>query len=197
MGTDPLEKGSGAEVGRHHARAFFGLPVPEPQRASLADFVGACAQAAPDFRWTPAANLHLTVRFIGHVERAVVEEIAARLAARSLTAFDLELGELGTFKRGRLVRVVWLGLRSGAEAATRLAAQVEAECIEAGLEAEKRPFRAHLTLARARARDGAVLPALPAPNRLAPWRATQLVLYSSHLGRTGSVYESLRVVQLD
>jgi len=197
VGTDPLEKGAGAEVGRQHVRAFFGLPVPEPQRASLADFVAACAQAAPDFRWTPAANLHLTVRFIGHVERAVVEEIAARLAARSLPALDLELGELGTFKRGRLARVVWLGLRSGTEPATRLAAEVEAACIEAGIEAEKRPFQAHLTLARARARDGALLPALPSPDRLGPWRATELVLYSSHLSRTGSVYESLRVVRLD
>ncbi len=197
MGTDPLEKGSGAEVGREHVRAFFGLPLPEPQRASLADFVATCAQAAPDFRWTPATNLHLTVRFVGRVERVVVEAIADRLAARSLPAFDLELGELGTFKRGRLVRVVWLGLRSGADAATRLAAEVEAACLEAGLEAESRPFRAHLTLARARAREGAALPAFPAPPRVGPWRSTGLVLYSSHLGRTGSVYEPLTVVRLD
>jgi 2'-5' RNA ligase len=178
-------------------RAFFGLPVPEPQRASLSEYLAVCAARAPDFRWTPGANLHVTVRFAGQVERAVVEGIADRLGARSLPAFDIGLGELGTFRRGRLVSVVWLGLRSGAEAAAKLAAEVEVEFAKAGLEGEKRPFRAHLTLARARPRQGAVLPPVPDPPRLAPWRATELVLYSSRLSRTGSVYEPLRVVQLD
>jgi len=127
----------------------------------------------------------------------VVDGIADRLAAGALPGLELELGELGTFKRGRLVRVVWQGLRSGAEAATGLAGQVDAECRAAGLEGEKRAFQAHLTLARARARDGAELPSLPPPPRLVPWRATELVLYSSHLGRAGAVYEPLRVLKLD
>lgn len=178
-------------------RAFFGLPLPEEQRAAMAGFLTACATAAPQFRWTPAANLHITVRFIGNEDRALVEGIVDRLARRTLPAFDLELGEPGTFKRGRLVRVVWQGVRSGTEAVTALAAKVEAECMAGGLIHEKRPLWPHLTLARARARDGAELPPLPAPPELRPWHATELILYSSQLSRTGAVYEPLRAVKLD
>ncbi len=192
MGAAALEKGTRTEV----VRAFFGLPLPEAQRAALAAFLTACAAAAPQFRWTPAANLHLTVRFIGNVDRALVEAIADRLGARPLIAFDLELGSLGTFGRGRHVRVVWQGLRGGAEVAA-LAAQVDAECAAAGLLGEKRPFQAHLTLARVRARDGAELPPLPDPPQLAPWRATDLVLFASRLSRAGAVYEPLRALKLD
>jgi 2'-5' RNA ligase len=163
----------------------------------MADFLTACAVAAPQFRWTPAGNLHLTVRFIGNVDRALVEAIADRLAARSQPAFDLELGDLGTFGRGRLVRVIWQGLREGAEAVVGLAAKVEAECETTGLAAEKRPFQAHLTLARARPRDGAVLPPLPEPPRVSRWRAAELVLYASRLSRTGATYEPLHAVKLD
>jgi 2'-5' RNA ligase len=163
----------------------------------MAGFLTACAAAAPQFRWTPTGNLHLTVRFIGNVDRALVEAIAVRLAARSLRAFDLELGDLGTFGHGRHVRVVWQGLRDSAEAVAALAAPVEAECATAGLVAEKRPFQAHLTLARARPRDGAVLPPLPEPPRLSAWRASDLVLYASRLSRTGATYEPLRTVKLD
>jgi 2'-5' RNA ligase len=177
-------------------RAFFGLPVPEPEREQLGAFIAECSKLAPQFRWTPPSNLHFTVRFIGAADSELVEGIAERLEARGLQAFELELGELGTFKRGRLVRVVWIGLRSGIEAARALAAHVEDECVMAGLAAETRPFQAHLTLARARPRDGAALPALPAVPQPAPWRARELVLYSSHLGRTGSVYEPLRSVPL-
>ncbi len=171
--------------------------MPEAQRAEMADFLTSCAGVAPQFRWTPAGNLHLTVRFIGKIDRPLVEAIADRLAARSLRAFDLELGDLGTFGHGRHVRVVWQGLRDGAEAVATLAAQVEAECETAGLVAEKRPFQPHLTLARARPRDGAVLPPLADPPRLSAWRASELVLYASRLSRTGATYEPLRAVKLD
>ena len=177
-------------------RAFFGLPVPEAQRKELDPYLAACAAVAPDFRWTPAANLHLTVRFIGTIEASAAEGIADRLAERHLAGFELELGDVGTFKRGRLVRVVWLQVRAGADAARELAAQVEAECVLAGLAPESRPFQSHLTLARARPRDGAVLPPLPGPPELEPWRAGELILYRSQLGRAGAVYEPLRRLRL-
>ncbi len=192
MGSDQL-----AEDGPPLAvRAFFGLAVPEAHRTALGPYLDACTAAAPAFRWTPAANLHLTLRFLGHVERTLAVGIAERLAAHALRDFEIELGELGTFKRGRLVRVVWLGLRSGADQARELAREVEAECAAAGLAGEARPLEPHLTLARARSRDGSALPALPAPPELASWRAGGLVLYLSRLRRAGSVYEPLRELRL-
>jgi 2'-5' RNA ligase len=192
MGADPLDEGSQAL----RVRAFFGLPVPEAVRDELEPYLATCALAAPVFRWVPAANLHLTVRFIGNIERAVVEDIADRLAERPLAGFELGLGGVGTFKRGRLVRVISLQVSAGLEAAHALAEQVEAECAVAGLAAEARPFQPHLTLARARPREGASLPPLPGPPELRPWHADELVLYRSHLGRAGSVYEPLRVIRL-
>ncbi len=170
--------------------------MPDEQRGQLAPYLAACASAAPEFRWTPAANLHVTVRFLGSVERAVVDQIAGRLEAVPLRSFALGLSGLGTFQRGRLVRVVWLQVRPGVEEARELAALVEAECVRAGLAPEARAFQAHLTVARARARDGAARPPLPVPPEAAPWRAEELVLYSSRLGRAGAVYEPLRTIRL-
>jgi 2'-5' RNA ligase len=193
VGAAALEEGARPEV----VRAFFGLPVPEAQRATMATFLTVCAATAPQFRWTPASNLHLTIRFIGNADRALVEAIADRLAARRLNAFELDLGSLGTFGRGRHVRVVWQGLHAGAEAVSALAAEVDAECVAAGLVGEQRPFQAHLTLARARGRDGAELPTLPDPPQVSPWRATELVLFASRLSRAGAVYEPLRALKLD
>jgi len=177
-------------------RAFFGLPVPEAQRGRLEQYLEACAATAPEFRWTPAQNLHLTVRFVGSVERSVVEQVAERLEELRLRAFELELGDVGTFKRGRLVRVVWLRVSAGSDDARALAAQVDAECVRGGLEPDARPFQPHLTLARARPRDGAAPPLLPSPPAIPPWRAEELVLYRSLLGRGGAVYEPLRKLRL-
>jgi 2'-5' RNA ligase len=177
-------------------RAFFGLPVPEPQGQELGRFIARCAQVAPDFRWTRPENLHLTVRFIGNVERSVVDAVVDRLVDALPPRFELALGGTDTFGRGRAARVVWLGLRAGAEAAAALAAAVDAECRRSGLEGEDRPFRVHLTLGRARARGGSPIPDLPSSPQLGPWLACELVLYSSRLTRSGAIYETLRTLAL-
>lgn len=170
--------------------------MPDPQREQLGVFLAQCAIAAPEFRWSVTENLHLTVRFVGTVDRSVVEGIADRLAGSAGPAIDLALGEAGTFKRSRLARVVWLGLRFGADGLSALAARVEAECRAAGLAPEARAFQPHLTLARARSRDGARQPDLPAIPDLAPWRAEELVLYWSHLKKNGAVHEPIRRITL-
>jgi 2'-5' RNA ligase len=155
-----------------------------------------CAKVAPDFRWSVADNLHITVRFIGNVERDVVEGIASRLEQNPGRSIELAVGNIGQFKRSRLARVVWLRMTGGVEELQALASRVEAECREAGLEPEKRAFQPHLTLARARARDGAALPELPPLPPIDPWTAGELVLYWSHLGKSGAVHEPIRRIRL-
>jgi RNA 2',3'-cyclic 3'-phosphodiesterase len=196
LGPDQLAEESDEPPGSVSLRAFFGLPVPEAQRSILARYLVDCAGRAPQFRWTPDSNLHLTIRFLGHVEAAVAEKIAESVAGADLQGFELELGDVGTFKRGALARVVWLGLAAGAAEAEQVATVVESACVGAGLEPEPRAFSPHLTLARARPREGARLPGLPPPPRLDAWRADRLILYRSILGRPGAVYEPLRSISL-
>jgi RNA 2',3'-cyclic 3'-phosphodiesterase len=179
-----------------HIRAFFALPLPDRQREQLSRFLEQRAAVTPDFRWASAGSLHLTLRFIGGVERDVMEAIADRLEGSSGPAFELALGGVGTFRRGQLARVVWLGVHSGAEPLRALAKRVEAECRAAGLEPDTRAFKPHLTLARARAREGASLPDLPGLPALEAWRADALILYSSHLQRGGAVHEPIRTIRL-
>lgn len=177
-------------------RAFFGLAVPAAQRSALGEYMTACEPAAPGFRWARPDSLHLTLRFLGHVDTSVALGIATKLASSPLRSFELQPGESGVFKSGRLVRVVWMGLRAGTEEALALARQIEAECKTAGVPGEERRLRPHLTLARSRARGGSSLPPLPAPPALAAWRADELILYRSRPARGGSVYDALRVLRL-
>lgn len=196
MGSHALGDPDGDQGRALKVRAFFGLPLPDAHRQALQGYVAAASAAVPEFSWTPPENLHLTIRFLGHVEDALAEGIADRVEQARPEGFDLALGTIGSFKRGRLARVVWLGLAAGEAPLAALARLVEAESIHAGLKPENRKFHGHLTLARARPRDGAALPELAAPPSPGPWRAEELILYRSHLGRGGSVYEPLWVVKL-
>ena len=193
MGTGQL--GQESETRPLRVRAFFGLPIPDGHRERLGSYIQAQGVLASKFRWTPAENLHVTIRFLGHLELEVADRIAGRVDASAPRAFTMQLGELGAFKRGRLARVLWIGLSLGQTEASAIAATVEAECVRAGLEAESRPYAAHMTIARARRPEGAPLPA-EVPPALSPWRAGELILYRSHLGRGGPTYEPVRTISL-
>jgi 2'-5' RNA ligase len=178
-------------------RAFVGIPVPDEHRAALEPFLRQCAADHPEFRWVPAANLHLTLRFLGNAEPERLDRLGAALEAIRSRHFELALDDVGAFGSGRHKRVLWLGVSAGVAAAEALAADVERACVEAGFEAEERPFRAHVTLARARDRRGAPEPKLGPFPTLASWTASEFVLFHSKPGPRGSEYVPLRTFALD
>lgn len=161
-------------------RAFVALDLPAAQRAELAAHLAECARRATGHRWVEPESLHLTLRFLGHLDPEALARVRAELAGVRGAPFRLALGQPGGFGPRAAPRVVWIGVEEGVEECARLAAAVETACRAAGLDPEERPFRAHVTLARARS-EGARLPALPPPPALAAWTAGELVLYESRL----------------
>lgn len=167
-------------------RAFVALPLADATRHALDPYLRACERLAPSYRWVPAANLHLTLRFLGRVDRAGLERLRAALAEVRTPPFWLRTGAVGTFGG----RVIWLGLDEGEAEAGALAAAVDRACEEAGLGPADVPFRAHLTLARA-TKGARRAPSLPPPPDLDRWRADAFSLYQSRLGRPHATYVPL------
>ena len=69
-------------------RLFLGLELPEHQCQQLL----ALQEPIVSLRWQTAAQLHLTVRFIGDVQDLQVAELTSALAALDAPAFLLQLG---------------------------------------------------------------------------------------------------------
>src|SRR5207247_9171272 len=78
-GTGQL--GQESETRRLRVRAFFGLPIPAGHRERLGSYIQAQGVLASKFSWTPAENLHVTIRFLGHLELEVADRIAGRVDA--------------------------------------------------------------------------------------------------------------------
>jgi 2'-5' RNA ligase len=132
-------------------RLFFGLALPDDTRAALARAARDVHDTSPRARTTAADNLHLTLLFLGLTEPDAVAAIArtmAEVAART-APFELTVAGAGTFG-GRHPRVLWASVSGDVEAAAHLAAALAAAT---GTPLD-RPFRGHVTLARARARGG-------------------------------------------
>jgi 2'-5' RNA ligase len=144
-----------------HARLFIAIRFPEAVRTALWDACAPLREASDSVRWTPAGQLHITLRFIGNVPTRSIGTLAQRLreAAAGSRPFTLSLGGVGAFPSLRRPRVLWMGAESGPELSA-LHAAVEAALKDCGFEPEDRRFRPHVTLGRTRrgARRGATAP---------------------------------------
>jgi len=177
------------------ARLFAALDLPADVRASLAAWGHAAAGAAGDaLRAVPEANLHLTLAFLGAREEEQAEAIGALVTGCAEPAGTLSLGDaLWLPPRRPGVLAIAVDEEEGGDTLGFLQrAVVEALVAGAALRPETRPFCAHVTVARVRARRR-LRPrevALSAPPR-ATFRPPSLSLYRSRTGPGGARYEPL------
>lgn len=175
-------------------RVFVGLPLPDAVREPLGEYLTQCARLAPEQRWSPPANLHLTLHFLGSVGAGRVDRVAEALAAVRQPPFRLQLGGLGRFGTAARPRVLWMGVAAGRAPLSALAGAVAARCREAGVAGDERPYNPHLTLCRVR--PSSRLPDLPDPVGIPGWDVGSFMLFQSRPGPRGSVYVPLREFEL-
>lgn len=167
-------------------RLFIALDPPEQIREELS----LLCHGLPDVRWTVAAQLHLTLCFIGESDGNAFLDIREALEGITAPAFKLQVQGLGLFPPRRAPRVLWAGIAPN-PALMALQRKVSTCLHQAGIELEKRKFTPHITLARLQ--DGA----MPRLERYlgahtlfntAPFTVEHFTLYSSVLGRNGATH---------
>ena len=134
-------------------RLFIALEIPSAVRDHLAElikelqntgYVGSKSEA----RWVRPENLHVTLKFIGHVDAGKLEPIRNALAqVRSGQPVDLRFRGLGFFPSERRPRVLWAGMEASPNLAP-LAKDIDVSLEKFGIPRETREFTPHLTLAR-------------------------------------------------
>ncbi len=96
--------------------------------------------------------MHITLAFLGQVadERLGPAIEAAGAAVRGRAAFEVSLDHAGRFPPAGRPRAVWLGIGTGLDELTSLAADVARELRQRAFALQDRPFSPHVTLARVR-----------------------------------------------
>jgi RNA 2',3'-cyclic 3'-phosphodiesterase len=173
-------------------RLFIALHPPEPVRDALVDAMEGIEGA----RWQDDEQLHLTLRFVGEVERPAANDLAAALEEVRWPAFELRIEGVGAFERGGRrssgPHAIWARVPATPEL-EGLRQKVERACESAGLGRETRRFTPHITLARFGRSSGSIGGWLAAFGDLAagPWMVEDFVLYESRLGHEGAHYEAV------
>jgi len=168
-------------------RLFVAIRPPEDVRDLLID---AMDEGMP-LRWRSDDQLHLTLRFVGEVERPVAEDLAAELGRVRFERFTVTLAGLGRFDQRRR-GVLWAGVHP-TEEVKALAAKVEGACLRVGLEPERRKFHPHITLALWKGATPMLDTYMVRHGGLKsePWEVHRFILYESRLHRDAAHYEAV------
>ncbi|MEP7135109.1 MAG: RNA 2',3'-cyclic phosphodiesterase [Chloroflexota bacterium] len=182
-------------------RTFIAVEIPPDVQKQIQTATESLRKEAGSslVRWVPMHNMHLTLKFLGDVSPASVDQLTEiiRTEADTCPAFDLQINGLGSFPSLKRPRVLWVGIQAPAELEA-LYRGIESACARLGYESEGRDFSPHLTLGRVKQDASAVdqqriRRALEETkiDSLGTARVNSVHLYKSDLKPSGSVYTQI------
>jgi RNA 2',3'-cyclic 3'-phosphodiesterase len=176
-------------------RLFVALDVPDQTRRALHAVVDDFSAVCRGARWVRPEGIHVTLKFIGHIEDAKLPDIQETLSCvHHENAIHLAFRQFGFFPNEKRPRVFYVGIEAG-DALAALAREIEDRLEPLDIAKEERTFQPHLTLARFKTNEGLPelrkkLGALPSQD-FGRAAVAEFHLYQSMLQSGGSVYTKL------
>jgi 2'-5' RNA ligase len=183
-------------------RSFIAVKLPETVLAAIDGVQQRLASHGFNVRWVTTGNIHLTLKFLGEVDKDEVDGIAAVLteAVHGFAPLRLAAAGVGVFPSVKRARVIWVGISGQLPELAALQRSIEDRLAGIGYPHEKRPFSGHLTLGRVKGRIAAsrLTRAMVALRDFASetFEVDRVVLFKSDLRPTGALYTELRQVTL-
>ena len=175
-------------------RLFVAIRLPAPVRAQLLGLMGGVAGA----RWLSEDQLHLTVRFIGEVDRHLARDVDAALSSLHHPRFSIAVNGLGVFERRGEPVTLWTGVAPHAPLHA-LHKKVDQALVRVGVEPDRRAYAPHVTIARLPRGAGPVRALVEQSGGVAgpPFAVEEFCLYESRLTPEGPVYTLAERYALD
>ncbi|MDT8323759.1 MAG: RNA 2',3'-cyclic phosphodiesterase [Bacteroidota bacterium] len=133
-------------------RSFIAL-YPDPvAREHMAAFVACMRARDRSCRWEQPEKVHITLKFLGDVLPATLEEVASDLRKEVPAEGEIaaEINRTGAFPNMKRPRIVWLGFNDTVPRVLSLQRLTEEVCARHGLQREEKEFTPHFTVGRLR-----------------------------------------------
>jgi 2'-5' RNA ligase len=175
-------------------RLFVAIRPPAPIRKRLVGAMGGVSGA----RWQTDDQIHLTLRFIGEVDRHLAHDIHAALGSIHHRRFEITLNGIGAFERKGEPVTLWAGV-SPHDPLRALHKKVDQACLKAGVEPDHRAYHPHITLARLKRGTGPVSALIEQSGGLSsePFTVESFGLYESELTPEGPLYSLAGSYRMD
>ena len=194
---------SGARnTGRGVTRAFIAIELPTEVKELISVHIERLRGFVPrGVKWVDPAISHLTLAFLGSIPDAqllLLSRIVDAVTTDS-RSFSLYTGNLEVFPNARRPRVLWMGLEGDIRFLSGLHSRLQKALQDEGFPVEKRAFKPHVTLGRARGKG--VIPLEDSDLAQQPingieFHVREIVLMSSVLTPRGPIHTPLHTSPL-
>lgn len=169
-------------------RLFVAIKLPAAIRAGLIMVMGGVSAA----RWQTDDQLHLTLRFIGEVDRHGARDVDAALSGLVHPRFEIAISGIGVFERRGRPDTIWAGI-APQEPVKVLHNKVDQALAMVGIAPDQRAFLPHVTLARLNRGSGAIGNFVEGQSGLSspPFTVDTFSLFESRLTPAGADYREL------
>lgn len=131
-------------------RSFIAIELDEEIKQTLASLIEKLKASGADVKWVKPENIHLTLKFLGHISKEKIDGIKRILdnAKDIFKPFRIILSDLGAFPKPSYPRVIWVGIKDGENNSKKIYDFMEKGLEKIGFQKEERPFSPHLTIGR-------------------------------------------------
>ncbi|MBU4055446.1 MAG: RNA 2',3'-cyclic phosphodiesterase [Proteobacteria bacterium] len=183
-------------------RSFIAIELPVDILQAIRSLQDQLKAEKLNLKWVEPGNIHLTLKFLGDISQEHLSPVSRAMekAAEQVQIFELHAKGIGAFPGLNRPRVVWAGIGGETESLGRLAGLLDLELMAPGfekepIEKETRPFKGHLTFARAKEAVDPVRMTEFAGRfktfKTPGFSVHEMVLFKSRLKSEGPVYEKL------
>lgn len=176
------------------SRSFIAIELPDHIRHAVLNIQNRLKSGVKGIKWVVPDNIHLTIRFLGDLDKKEIEAVKEVLAgvAGSMPPFSLSAKGIGAFPGLTRPRIIWIGLTGDLARLLELHLKVEDRLEAMGMEKEERRFKGHLTIGRVKGKIDA-LRFIESAKALTdfetePFSVNQIILFKSELKPAGPIY---------
>jgi len=102
-------------------------------------------------KWVEKNNLHLTMKFLGDIsleQTELVKSIIKEISTRHSPFITKLSSTVGTFPTYKMPRIIWVGIKEGANQLYELYDSIEAMLYKKDFPKENKEFSSHITIGR-------------------------------------------------
>ncbi|HEY4657272.1 MAG TPA: RNA 2',3'-cyclic phosphodiesterase [Candidatus Bathyarchaeia archaeon] len=130
-------------------RSFVSIDVDDARVLSeIGSVASTLLSLGGDLKPVERENIHLTLKFLGNVDSARIEEIKLALSKVKFSPFQVEIKGAGAFPSLSRMSVIWVGIAEGWTQVQQVYEQTETLFSGFGFPRETRSFSPHITIAR-------------------------------------------------
>jgi RNA 2',3'-cyclic 3'-phosphodiesterase len=171
-------------------RLFVGIPLSPIVVDELTKLTASLRTKEDSLRWAPPETWHVTLQFLGSTDQQQYNCLVPRLREVRFPPIPIRLESIGVFDRAG----IFFADVKPAPALLVLQQSVIAATTPCGFVPESRPYNPHITLARAKEKDGTQIlrdlkTRVGGDPKFTLFMASEFVLYESFTLPTGSRYE--------